>query len=189
MDSLGGVRSLTELQGSVYGSAVNGGSRMGSSNGMGSLNGVGSSSGMGSSNGMNSSNTMGSSNGMNSSNTTGSSNGMNSSNTMTSPNTMTPMNAATPMNPMDDASNADYAPQDAYPMEEDFASPLTDVLQQMIASPETFNVDTIDDVSFPGRRRDWLRGRLQLRRRAHGVVYSLPAGERASAAANYRLVT
>lgn len=132
MDSLGGVRSLTELQGSVYGSAVNGGSRMGSSNGMGSLNG------------------------MNSSNTMGSSNGMNSSNTMTSPNTMTPMNAATPMNPMDDASNADYAPQDAYPMEEDFASPLTDVLQQMIASPETFNVDTIDDVSFPGRRRDWL---------------------------------
>lgn len=69
-------------------------------------------------------------------------------------------------NQLDDSSlvdpPAEYAAVQDYPMEDD-ASPLTDVLQQMIASPETFNVDTIDDVSFPGRFLWCVRRRLQLR--------------------------
>lgn len=41
---------------------------------------------------------------------------------------------------------------------------ITAVLQQMIASPELYSLDTIDDISFPGRIRDL---RLMCRLRVH----------------------
>lgn len=41
---------------------------------------------------------------------------------------------------------------------------ITAVLQQMIASPELYSLDTIDDISFPGGNRDW---RVMCRLRVH----------------------
>ena len=39
---------------------------------------------------------------------------------------------------------------------------IVEVLQQMIDSPESFSLDTIDDVSFPGRFNNVLSYRLRV---------------------------